>query len=324
MDHLLDLNEELDLADASAAPLEIVPGTDDRAMSEMVANPRRDLPNLVDHPEVERPPPYERLDGVEKPLPKRPITCGSSGPDEGRSLPRQRARFVMRNGRVHRQRDGSDFGRRTQPEINSLHVPVLGALLQDFDDPPAHPNRSLTSVVAAAPGHCFRIEQQQEVDVRAVVELAAAKLAHGDDCEAVRSGAWNALRHGQANRFIDRRVCKARQQRSDRFERKLARKIPECRRQSDALPLAAKRGFEIASLRGEREFGGCRGTAAEESIDNLGAGADCIAQERRVDVGAAERFLPVSFRNFSTHQPLFTVLRPIPTKLPCGLARLPS
>src|SRR4051794_39167318 len=44
VDHLLDLDEELDLADSAAPAFKIETWTDFGALREMVANPRRDLP----------------------------------------------------------------------------------------------------------------------------------------------------------------------------------------------------------------------------------------------------------------------------------------
>ena len=73
MDHLLDLDEELDLADAAAPALEVVARADLRALREMIADPRGDLPHFLDHAEIERAPPDERLDRVEEPLPKRDV-----------------------------------------------------------------------------------------------------------------------------------------------------------------------------------------------------------------------------------------------------------
>ena len=66
MDHLLDLDEELDLANPAAAALEIEARADARALRKMVADPRGDLPDLLDHAEIERAPPHERLDRVEE------------------------------------------------------------------------------------------------------------------------------------------------------------------------------------------------------------------------------------------------------------------
>ena len=114
MDHLLDLDEKLDLANAAAATLQIKTGGDLRVLREMIADARRNLPNFVDHSEIERAPPDERLDRIEKALAKRDIAGRGARADECRALPRQRARFVVRNRGVHRQRDGSHLRRRPQ------------------------------------------------------------------------------------------------------------------------------------------------------------------------------------------------------------------
>ena len=75
MDHLLDLDEELDFADSAATAFEVVSGTDARALREMVANAERNLAHLVDHPEVERPPPHEGLDGIEEAASELEVSC---------------------------------------------------------------------------------------------------------------------------------------------------------------------------------------------------------------------------------------------------------
>ena len=73
VDHLLDLGEELDLADSAAAALQVVAGPKPRTLREMVADPGGNLPDLLDHPEVERAAPDERLDRLEEML--RPARC---------------------------------------------------------------------------------------------------------------------------------------------------------------------------------------------------------------------------------------------------------
>ena len=62
VDHLLDLDEEFDLANAAAPALEIESRADMRVLREMVANPHRNLAHILDHPEIDRAAPHERLD----------------------------------------------------------------------------------------------------------------------------------------------------------------------------------------------------------------------------------------------------------------------
>ena len=64
VDHLLDLDEEFDLANAAPPALEVIAGTDVRPLSEMVADSRRNLPHLLDHAEIQRAAPDEGLDRI--------------------------------------------------------------------------------------------------------------------------------------------------------------------------------------------------------------------------------------------------------------------
>src|SRR6185295_1620174 len=68
VDHLLDLHEELDLADPAPPALQIIAGADPGTLSEVIANTRGDLPDLVDDAEIQRSPPNERMDGIEEAL----------------------------------------------------------------------------------------------------------------------------------------------------------------------------------------------------------------------------------------------------------------
>src|SRR6185312_12419052 len=52
MDHLLNLDKELDFANAAAPALEIEPGAYLGPLSEMVADSGGNLPHVFDHPEV--------------------------------------------------------------------------------------------------------------------------------------------------------------------------------------------------------------------------------------------------------------------------------
>src|SRR4029079_2100392 len=66
VDHLLYLDEKFDLADSAAATLQIEARPDVRALRKMVANPRGNLTHFLDHAEVERAAPHERLDCIEE------------------------------------------------------------------------------------------------------------------------------------------------------------------------------------------------------------------------------------------------------------------
>ena len=66
VNHLLDLNEELDLADSAAPALEVEPRSDVRALREMVANSGRYLTHLFNYSEIERAAPNKRVDSIEE------------------------------------------------------------------------------------------------------------------------------------------------------------------------------------------------------------------------------------------------------------------
>src|SRR5690349_2395149 len=100
MNHLLDLDEEFDLTDAAAPALEVVSRPEARALREMVADPGRNLPNFVDDTEIERTAPNERPDGAQKPFAEPDVPPARPSPNEGRPLPRQRARLIMGNGSI--------------------------------------------------------------------------------------------------------------------------------------------------------------------------------------------------------------------------------
>ena len=95
MDQLLDLGEELDLANAAAPALEVEARAERLPLRIMVADAADDLANFLDRPEVERAAPDERLDRVEEMLAQAPVAGGGAGADESGALPRQRLAFVI-------------------------------------------------------------------------------------------------------------------------------------------------------------------------------------------------------------------------------------
>src|SRR5206468_11820351 len=125
---LLNLDEELDLADSAAAALQVIAWADLSVLRKMIANTRRNLAHLIDDAEIQRPAPDERLDRLEEAFSHRSIPGAGAGTDERCTLPRQRARFVMRDRGMDGQCNRRDFGRRAQAEIDALHITVGSAL----------------------------------------------------------------------------------------------------------------------------------------------------------------------------------------------------
>lgn len=133
----------------------------------------------------------------------------------------------MRDGGVDWKRDGRYLGGGPEPQVDALDIAVLSPLLQQLDDPPADPDGRFASIFARTTRHRRRIEQQQQVDVGRIVELAAAELAHGDYCETGGSCVGHAFGEGGGDGLVDSLVRKVRKKSRDPLERQLARKIPQ-------------------------------------------------------------------------------------------------
>src|SRR4051812_31165559 len=158
VDHLLNLHEELDFPNAAAPALEVVARSDMRTLSEVVADARRNLAHVFDDAEVERAAPDKWMDRIEESLTERTVAGGGAGADEGRSLPRQSARFIMRDGGVHGQGNGRDLGRRPEAQVDPLDIAIRGPLLEYLNHTAGNPHRSVRWIVATAPRKRLGVE----------------------------------------------------------------------------------------------------------------------------------------------------------------------
>src|SRR5579884_2712520 len=66
VDHLLDLDEELDLANTTAPALQIITGPDMSTLSEVITNSCRDLAHILDHSKARQRRPDKGWNGTEK------------------------------------------------------------------------------------------------------------------------------------------------------------------------------------------------------------------------------------------------------------------
>src|SRR3954468_22736289 len=82
VDQLVDLSEELDLADSAAAALQLEAGPERLPLGEMVADSPGDRLDLADRSEIEASAPDERMDGVEEITSDGGIAGGVAGADE--------------------------------------------------------------------------------------------------------------------------------------------------------------------------------------------------------------------------------------------------
>ena len=75
VDQLLDLDEELRLADAAAAALEVEAGAERLALRIMIADAQADVADFLDGAEIERAAPDEGADLVEESLAQRDVAA---------------------------------------------------------------------------------------------------------------------------------------------------------------------------------------------------------------------------------------------------------
>src|SRR5690606_34093586 len=171
VDELVDLDEELDLADAAAAALEVEAGAERLALRVMIADQPADRLDFTDRAEIEAASPDEGMDRIEEIAAERRIAGAEAGADEGGALPGQRRRFVMADRRVHRQRDRGHLRRRAKAKIDAEGIALLGALLEQLRYARGEANRRLPRLLARPARQGRRIVKEDEIDVGRIVEL---------------------------------------------------------------------------------------------------------------------------------------------------------
>ena len=165
MDQLMDLREELRLADTAPPPLQVVAGAEALTARIMVADAPRQVADFADRAKVQPAPPHERSDRIEEIAAERLITSRHPGTDKRRPLPCQRLAFVIADRPFDRQRDRRRFGRWPQPQIDAQHIAVAIARLQQLDDTLGDPHRRLFRLLTRPVRQRFGIEQQDGIDV---------------------------------------------------------------------------------------------------------------------------------------------------------------
>ena len=81
------------------------------------------------------------MDGVQEILAERAIARHDPGPDEGGSFPWQSGGFIIGNRGIDRERDGRDFGRGPQPQVDAEDIALPVPFLQRLDHALADPDR---------------------------------------------------------------------------------------------------------------------------------------------------------------------------------------
>jgi hypothetical protein len=184
-DQLLRLGEELDLANAAAPDLDIVP----RHSNLSEAAHGMDLPlhgvDVGDGREVEVFAPDEGSEILQQAFPRGDVAGHGTRLDEGGALPVLADGFVVVKGGVGG--DGKRRGARIGPQaqIGAEHVAVLGALADEAHEVARQAHQEGLHLQAGPHAYAVRIVEDDEIDVGGIVELEGAVLAHGQHDVAV-------------------------------------------------------------------------------------------------------------------------------------------
>jgi len=199
---LLRLHEELDLADAAAAELDIVP------LETLAARAARGVDLLLDRPyvlrrvEIEMAAPDERLQGLQKRLARLNVTCDRARLDHGRALPVAPGRAVIDLRRADRdgRRGGARIG--AQPEVGAEHVALRRLLAHDAHELLREPREDPLHAASADIRRPVLVVEQDQVDIARIVEFPGPELAHAEREQAGTPLRIAGLRQRQLARFM--------------------------------------------------------------------------------------------------------------------------
>ncbi len=177
---LLGLREELDLADAAGAELDVVPGdADSRETAERMNLPLHRV-DVGDRGKVEVFPPDEGLQLREERLTGLDIAGGGARLDQGRALPVLAEALVVEGRGVGRERDLRRPGIGAEPQVGTKDVAVGRALLDQPHEIAREAHEKILRLDRRLRRRLLGVEKDDEVDVARVVELARSVLPHGE------------------------------------------------------------------------------------------------------------------------------------------------
>src|SRR5439155_5375270 len=186
VEQLERLDDELDLADAAAAELD-VGGQRLAAALELPVDLLLHGADRGHDARVDAGP----VDDLARPVHEARPYLGIAGRDarlqQGLALPQLGAVAVIGAVGFERVGDGAHPSLRPQPQIHAEDVALLRHRLDDGDDVAADAREVLAAgdaALGAAGGVALGAVDEHQVDVRGVVELLAAELAHADHGQA--------------------------------------------------------------------------------------------------------------------------------------------
>ena len=182
-DELLGLREKFDLANAAAPELDVVPGDGDLAAAAVGVDLALDGADVLDRGEVEVTAPDEGLEPLEEAVPRLDVAGYGLRLDHGGPLPVLAGGRVIGLGGADREGGRSGAGVGAEAEVGAEHVSVGRPLVHDRDEIAGKARKRLLQAVAAGVGHDLLVEEDDDVHVARIVELACAELAHAEDDE---------------------------------------------------------------------------------------------------------------------------------------------
>ena len=183
-DELLGLGEELDLADAAAAELDVVAVDLDAAAAAMGVDLALDRVDVLDRREVQMLAPDEGPQHGDEGVAGLDVGRDRTRLDHRRALPVLTHAFVVGFGGIDREGEGCRARIGPEAQIGPEDVAVAGALLHHLHQIARHAHQPLLQARRIGRPHALVVVKHDQVDVARVVELAAAELAHAEDDEA--------------------------------------------------------------------------------------------------------------------------------------------
>ncbi len=218
-DELLRLDVELDLADAAAARLDVVPGDLNRAPAAVGVDLALDRMDVLDCPEIQVLAPDEGAQGLQERRAHIGVAGARARLDHGRAFPVLPLALVVHLGRAEGDGHGHGRGIGAQAQVHARNEAVARTILENAHQILRNANTEVFDILAAVVGNHVWIVNHDQIDVGGIVEFARAQFAHAQNGEAaarlrrIRVGqdqvaARMRLAQQEAQRGIDRRVGK--------------------------------------------------------------------------------------------------------------------
>ncbi len=296
-DELLGLNEELDLADAAAADLEIVAQHADGAEAPMGVDLTLDRMDVPDRGVVEMLAPHIGLEHAQEGLTGPAVPRHDARLDERRTLPVLAVPLVVELGRVGREGERMAGDMRPEAQVGPEHVAVSGLLLEQIDERAGQACGQRHRRLRPPIGQTLLVEEDDEVDIARVVELARTVLAHAEHEDAARAhrivaGLGRQLAAGDGvadevpNGLPDHEIGELGERARHGLERPSLAEIGQRHVQRPAPPQPSQRRHEprpVGRLDGlglAAQLGlGLVGPTLEEGTDDLGLGDRAVGEE---------------------------------------------